>query len=256
VAAFGEVGDDTHAQFLVREFQRHGVSTEHLRRRPNSGSAMTVILLSEHGERSVIYVPMPGPPAPREDLAPALASSRVVYTMPYDAQEFACLSDAARGAGTEVAIDVEREVARAPHRLEWLLQGCDIAFLNESGFVAGTGCAPDLEGLRALLDAGNAKTIVVSLGAQGAMAVSRDDSAVQRAYPAEVVDTTGAGDTFNAAFLYARTHWSGLQQCLAFACAAASRTVQVVGARSGLPTHAQVDAVMIRHDPCLHAEKS
>jgi sugar/nucleoside kinase (ribokinase family) len=91
---------------------------------------------------------------------------------------------------------------------------------------------------------GRARVVVVSLGARGAMAASRDDWAQQPALPVRVIDTTGAGDTFNAAFLVAHRRWRSLSACLAFACAAASRTVQAVGARSGLPTFANLRTVL------------
>ena len=247
-AVFGEVGDDAHADFLVWEFQRHGVSTTHLAHRPSSASAMTVILVSDSGERSVVYVPMPGSAASdRPDLQAALAGCRTVYTMPYDVDEFERVAEAAHALGTEVAIDVEREVARNPAHLRRLLQHCDIAFLNESGFTAGTGQAPSTEGLQALLATSGCRTLVLTLGARGAMAADARGAAFEPAYPATVVDTTGAGDSFNAAYLAARLRWSSLRQCLAFACAAASCTIGAMGARTALPTQAEVEAVMRQH---------
>ena len=86
--------------------------------------------------------------------------------------------------------------------------------------------------------------LVVSLGARGAIAVDRSETAAQPAFAANPVDTTGAGDSFNAAFLHARTQGGDLQRCLAFGCAAASRTISFLGARTGLPTVAQVETLL------------
>jgi sugar/nucleoside kinase (ribokinase family) len=239
-AVFGEVGDDPHAQLLIDDFQRHGVSTEHLAQRRDSASAMTTVFVGGGGERAIVYVPMKrraeSAPERRPGFAATLADSRCVYTMPYDAVAFARLSTAARAAGTRVAIDVEREVAGDPATLAALLGGCDVAFFNESGFLSASGRIPSRQALGDMLAAGGPRVIVVSLGARGAIAASADDWAVQPAWPARVIDTTGAGDSFNAAFLVARRRWRSLAACLAFACAAASRTVQAVGARSGLAT--------------------
>jgi sugar/nucleoside kinase (ribokinase family) len=86
--------------------------------------------------------------------------------------------------------------------------------------------------------------IVVSLGASGAMAVDRHGYAIQPAFTQRVVDTTGAGDTFNAAFLAATLERQVLAQSLRFACAAASCTVASRGARSGLPDRKRMDFLL------------
>jgi ribokinase/sulfofructose kinase len=76
------------------------------------------------------------------------------------------------------------------------------------------------------------------------MAARRDAFAQHPAFAQEVLDTTGAGDTFNAAFLVATLEGQGLQASLRFACAAASHAVTAVGARSGMPDRATVDRTL------------
>jgi ribokinase/sulfofructose kinase len=56
-----------------------------------------------------------------------------------------------------------------------------------------------------------------------------------------VADTTGAGDTFNAAFLVLWLEGRELDACLRFACAAAGHAVTAIGARSGMPNRATVE---------------
>jgi len=73
--------------------------------------------------------------------------------------------------------------------------------------------------------------------------MDRSCFAIQEAFPTQVVDTTGAGDTFNAAFLVAYLDGLALQEALRFACAAASCTVAAMGARGGLPDRRQVEAI-------------
>ncbi|HMC15326.1 MAG TPA: carbohydrate kinase family protein [Albitalea sp.] len=243
-AAFGEVGDDANGQFLTDGFTAFGVSTRWLRRRRQSASAMTVAMVSPQGERSIVWVPMPAHPRPPDSLPQALQQSRIVYTMPYDADELACVYQAAQTAQAEVAIDVEREAGRHHGLLERLLTLCDIAFMNETGFTAAMGRPPTVEALAPLLAAGRAHTIAVTLGSRGAIAIDRQGTACAPAHPVQMVDATGAGDCFNAAFLVARGSAMGLQQCLRFACAAASRAVSAVGARSALPNLEEVQALL------------
>jgi sugar/nucleoside kinase (ribokinase family) len=58
------------------------------------------------------------------------------------------------------------------------------------------------------------------------------------------VDTTGAGDCFHAALIAARLDGATLHEALAFATAAASIKVQHWGARGGLPTRPEVEALL------------
>jgi sugar/nucleoside kinase (ribokinase family) len=125
------------------------------------------------------------------------------------------------------------------HRIEH----ADLVFFNESGFLAAVGEAPNEESLRRVQHAGPQK-VVVTLGAGGAMAVDGDSFARQSAFAATVADTTGAGDTFNAAFMVGWMDGLPLQQILRFACAAASCAVTAVGARSGMPDRSVVARVL------------
>ena len=63
-------------------------------------------------------------------------------------------------------------------------------------------------------------------------------------YPCRCVDTTGAGDTFVAAFLYARTRGWDILRCARFANAAGSIAVEHPGANGGIHSAAQVEARM------------
>lgn len=57
-----------------------------------------------------------------------------------------------------------------------------------------------------------------------------------------IVDTTGAGDCFTAAFVVARLEGAHFRQALKFATAAAGLCIQVKGAMTSLPRRADVDA--------------
>jgi sugar/nucleoside kinase (ribokinase family) len=59
-----------------------------------------------------------------------------------------------------------------------------------------------------------------------------------------VVDTTGAGDSFNAGFLYGHLHGWPPAQCLAMAVACGAACVQAVGGVSAQPTLAQAEAIL------------
>jgi fructoselysine 6-kinase len=77
----------------------------------------------------------------------------------------------------------------------------------------------------------NGKTFVVTLGADGSIALSRNERLVRAAAPVErVVDTTGAGDTFAAGFLAEYCASGDVERSLARGAREAAVTIQKIGA--------------------------
>jgi sugar/nucleoside kinase (ribokinase family) len=243
VAAYGRVGDDDDGRFLGTDFLQFGVAIDALRVVPATSSATAMIMIEPSGEKALVYAPMPGALLDSASLLPALERRRMVHATPYDLDELAVLSRLARQAAAMVALDMEDAVSADHHRLETILPHADLVFFNEGLFLAASGMAPSLENMRRLLDQGP-HTVVVTLGAEGARAVTRDEAAAQAAFPARIVDATGAGDCFAGAFLAASCDGTALGTRLRFACAAASLAVTAIGARSALPDRAAVQAVM------------
>jgi sugar/nucleoside kinase (ribokinase family) len=243
VAAWGRIGDDADGRFLIEEFAAFGVATEYLRIEPNQACSTAMIMIEPSGEKALVYAPMPGTPLDPVLLADALARSRMVYATPYDIEELAALSHLAREAGTEVTLDMEDAASPDRRRLDAMLPHGDLLFFNEAVFKAASGMAPTLENMRQLLRRGS-HTVVVTLGAAGARAVTGNEAAEQLAFPADLVDATGAGDCFAGAFLATRMQDRSLAETLRAACAAASLSVTAVGARSALPDRNRLDQLL------------
>lgn len=242
-AVFGRTGEDAHAQMLRASFGAHGVSSAWLSSMPGEVSASALVVLAPSGEKSIIYMPMAPMNLDSSELPQALAQAQLVYAMPYDIGEFTRLCAHARAAGTRVAIDLETAVVPDWQRMQERAALADVVFFNEAGFIAATGQAPSPAALREVLALGPAE-VVVTLGAAGAIVASHDTQARHPAFEATVVDTTGAGDCFNAAYLSARLRAQPIEAALRFACAAASCAVAALGARAGLPDQHQAQAVL------------
>jgi len=95
---------------------------------------------------------------------------------------------------------------------------------HEEAKACATGA--ELEAAARLFRARGAEEVGVKMGAKGCYALCKDGEAVQSAFPVEAVDTVGAGDVFNAAFLYARLSGWELRPTIEFASAAAALRVE------------------------------
>jgi ribokinase len=83
-------------------------------------------------------------------------------------------------------------------------------------------------------------TTVITIGKDGAMI----DDEIIPVYPATVIDPTGAGDAFTAAFAVAIAEGATPIEAVRFGCAAGSWAVRIAGAEPSMPTRAQVFSVM------------
>ena len=96
---------------------------------------------------------------------------------------------------------------------------------------------------RALRSRG-AGTVIVTLGAQGALACTADGLVRAPALPVAVVDTTAAGDAFNAGLAVALGEARALADALRFASAAAALACTRRGAQPSLPRRDQVETLL------------
>lgn len=87
--------------------------------------------------------------------------------------------------------------------------------------------------------------LVVTQGSRGARTAQTNGTVIQiPAHKVQVVDTTGAGDTFNGSFAYALSVGQKFASALRFAGVAASLSTTAPGAQGGMPTLAAVQTVL------------
>ncbi|MDW7678163.1 MAG: ribokinase, partial [Bacillota bacterium] len=123
---------------------------------------------------------------------------------------------------------------------EELISLVDILTPNETELALLSGVRGIEEGAEVLLKKG-VSTVVVTLGARGSLARTSETIVNAAPYNIVAVDTTAAGDAFNAALVVALGEGSKLPEALAFANAAGALTATRMGAQSSLPTRKEVD---------------
>ena len=122
----------------------------------------------------------------------------------------------------------------------WLSR-CGVSLLNEIETTTLAGRADPVEAARVLKSGmPDGAIIVVKRGPEGALAIGAEDRLVSVPVPkVQVIDTIGAGDVFDAAFLAALASGKTLEDCLTFGVEVASRAISTKPRRYDLDTHQQ-----------------
>jgi sugar/nucleoside kinase (ribokinase family) len=234
VVLAGCVGDDLRGQALCHELSDAGVTLA-VRTVPGAPTGTIISLVTPGGERSMLadrganLLLRPGDvpvPAPRGHLH--LSG----YTLLDDAPRAAGLIGltAARDAGCTVSVDPASTGLLTTYGIDrWLTDtaGTTLLLPNADEARLLTGCTDPADAARTL--AGRHPVVVVSLGAEGALWAAGDLLVHRPAHPADVVDTTGAGDAFTAGVLSVWTATGGRPDPIDALEAGLRRAAGVVG---------------------------
>jgi sugar/nucleoside kinase (ribokinase family) len=168
------------------------------------------------------------------------------FLVPALAESIPDLLRRARRAGVTTSLDTNDDPARRWAGIGQLLPHVDLLLPNRAEVVAlaeavaEASTSDPLEAARALAAGG--ATIVVKDGAAGAYRVDPDGTVLREpGVPVEPVDTTGAGDTFDAAYLDAFLAGAEPETCLRRAARAGAMSTSAVGGTAGQPTGDQLE---------------
>jgi bifunctional ADP-heptose synthase (sugar kinase/adenylyltransferase) len=121
------------------------------------------------------------------------------------------------------------------------LEEVDVFLPNETELRGITGCKDPSAGLRALKDVG--ATVVAKLGASGSMVLQNGRPLRVPSFRVAAIDTTGAGDSFNAGFLHAWLRKATLVDALRWGAACAALAKLGYGGTTSQPRGNEVEFV-------------
>jgi ribokinase len=236
VALLARIGDDAHGRFLLDAQKAAGVDT-HAVRVGGAPTGVALIVVGPEGDNSIVVSPGANALLSPQDVRASsdlLSAARVVLLQLEIPLDTVAEAVAAAGPGTRVVLNPSPS-APLPARV---LAACDPLVLNEHeamGMLGGTAEGTPEEWCAALLELGP-RSVVVTLGADGAVAA--DASGVVRVpgIRVTVVDTTGAGDAFAGALAWRLAKGEPLARAVEFAVRVGAETVTRVGAQVSFPT--------------------
>ncbi|MEU0671792.1 ribokinase [Streptomyces sp. NPDC006172] len=243
-ALLARVGDDAHGRLLLDAQRAAGVDTVGLLV-GGAPTGVALITVDPSGDNSIVVSPG--------------ANGRLT---PQDVRAAAGLFHASRVVSAQLEIPLETvvEVVRClapgsrfvlnpspPRPLPAeVLAACDPLIVNEheARVILGDAAVGDEpEDWARILLAKGPRSVVVTLGADGALVASAEGVVRVASVPVDAVDTTGAGDSFTAALAWKLGAGSSPAEAAAYAARVGAVAVTRRGAQESFPTAQEVDAL-------------
>ena len=236
-AYFGCVGHDHDGRLIRSELEQRGVDVSHVLTRECANRFAVITVDETSGERIVLWDRDERLNLRARDFEPALiASARILHVDDEDQEAAIAAATVARSAGVPCASDIDRITDRTKD----LIAAVSIPIFAQHVLPVMTGESDIERGLRAMRQ-WNDGMLCVTLGPSGAILLKDDELVIEPAFPVKAVDTTGAGDVFRAAFIYALLKEYPLRKMVRFANAAAAVSCTRAGAMASVPAMREVE---------------
>jgi sugar/nucleoside kinase (ribokinase family) len=239
VAFIGACGDDVFGHFMLEQMQSRGVDVTHVIVRKDGQSGLSVIL-NRGMDRAILTHPGLISALRGSDIADALLQkARHLHVASYFLQtklqpDLPDLFRRARSLGLTTSLDTNYDPSEAWLGFDELLSLTNVFLPNEKEALSLAKESTIDRAADKL--ASKVEALAVKLGADGALGVCGRENAKVSSIPIHVVDTVGAGDSFDAGFLYGYLHAWSLERSLRLACVCGGLSTQRAGGTDGQPT--------------------
>jgi ribokinase len=251
VSFVAKIGRDTSGSISLAGFRREGIDVTHVTKDAKRPSGVALIVVDDQGENAIAVAS-----GANDRLSPAdiRRASRTIARANIALLQLES-PVATVAAGVRLAADAKVRVILNPAPAsavpDALFRRVSILTPNESEATLLTGIrVSDVDSARRAaeqLRRRGAATVIVTLGARGALVVSEEGSELIRGFRVKAVDTTAAGDVFNGALAASLARGDGLRSAVRFANAAAAISVTRVGAQPSIPTRREIERLLRKH---------
>jgi sugar/nucleoside kinase (ribokinase family) len=239
VAFIGVCGDDVFGKFMLDEMSKRNVDIGNVIVRPNGQTGLSVIL-NNHSDRAILTHPGLIAELQASDISDELLrQSRHLHVASYFLQtklqpDLPNLFQRAHSLRLTTSLDTNYDPSEQWLGFDELLSVTNVFLPNEKEAVSlsaevNVDLAADRLGSRV-------EALAVKLGAEGAWGVRNGARVRVASIPVKVIDTVGAGDSFDAGFLFGYLNSWSLEKSLRLACVCGALSTQQAGGTNGQPT--------------------
>ena len=244
VAFVGVCGDDVFGHFMLDEMRKRGVDVSNVIIHQKGQTGLSVILTlpfnDSQGDRAILTHPGLIPALEVSDIPNVLfKQSKHLHVASYFLQtrlqpNLPALFRKVRKLGLTTSLDTNYDPSDLWKDFDKLLSVTNVFLPNVKEALSLSG---ETEVNSAASNLGSkVETLAIKLGSVGALGVRESQIDQVPSIPVKVVDTVGAGDSFDAGFLYGYLHHWELKQTLQLACACGALSTQRAGGTDGQPT--------------------
>ena len=244
VSFIGRIGSDVFGKQANQLFDEEGIDTSKLIEDEDSPSGIALITVEETGENSIVVAPGANANLGTDDIKPMFEEldNRAILLMqleiPYKTVKYA--AEKAKEKSMLVIINP----APANHSLSSIYHLIDILTPNvsEAEILSGLTISDmnDVKKAAIKLVSQGVRSVIITLGANGALVYDQEEFVHIKSPHVNVVDTTAAGDVFNGALAVGIAEGKTLVDAVNFACQSAAVSVTKLGAQSSIPYRNEV----------------
>jgi len=246
----GMLGDDEYGKFTLDGLSAEGIDVSSVHVAHESSAFSVVLVDSMTSKRSIAHFPGCEFTVPADCVdADAVKSARLLHVDIYTPAVLAAC-EAAREGGVTISVEAN---ALYPG-LEDLLSGGDMFITSNKIFSELVGEDDPIAAGKKAREQYNLEHVVVTLGAEGSVAVGEDEIVTSPGFEVEAIDTTGAGDVFHGAYLYGYIMGWRYIRSLRFANAAAAIMCTGQNGWADIPTLAEVTDFLKQRNVDDHLE--
>jgi sugar/nucleoside kinase (ribokinase family) len=235
---FGILGGDEHGRFTLEGMRAEGIDVGSVRLVEGESSPFSFVLVdSMNGRRSIAYYPGCSLTVGAECIEPGVIEVARMLHVDISTPAVFAACEAAKRSGVTISVE-----ANAPYPgLDELLASGDIFITSQEIMTQLSGQPGAVAAGKKVKEEYDLDLVVVTCGAAGSIAIGTDEIVESPGFPVRVVDTTGAGDVYHGAFLYAYLMGWGFEKALRFANAAAAIMCTGQNGWADIPTLQQVE---------------
>jgi ribokinase len=248
VKMVGKVGEDIHGHDYIRHLRMNGVDVAGLGTEKGVATGTAMIWVDRQGENQIVVSPGANgcmQPSDIDAMWEELVLSDIfLFQLEIPIGTVAYAVKRLKQAGKTIVLD-PAPASRLP---EAIFRYIDYMTPNETEvrYYAGKQdrYVYQLKEAAGVLLRKGVETVIAKAGENGAYLIRDAELTHIDAYPTQAIDTTGAGDSFNAGFAYALASGLEVNEAVRIGNAVGALSVRQVGAQSAMPTREELDRFM------------